>query len=394
MKTLLYLLLLSTLSFAESLEYLLLKLKSQNLSLQAEKEAIMIAKEEIALADSWQNPTLVVGANDLLLDDITARDKEPMQTHYLTLSQKIPLGGKIALQSDIAQTQKMRSDSAYHDSLLKLSSQLEGFAYRVAIVDKKIALLGDFEKNVKRLKRLHTKRFSIGKSRQGVIEESIITLKKLQIKKRKFMRIKKRLLDQIAALVFEDISSVELSLEMDKTPDIDLKNHPIMIDAQLAIQKSHQAVQLARARKIPDMKLGVGYFQREGRSDYLALNAGFSLPVRGREERKISQAILEHSRAKKSLQALQFNLARKVDILLDAMQEAKANYQTLKREILPKKRHIQKLLEQEIFTKNASSTTLLININEMIALEFEALDEMAHYFDAYAKLVYFEGELS
>ncbi len=394
MKKLLLPLLFASVTYGQSLETLLLKVKSQNLILLEAQEAIMIGDEQTALADMWDNPILGLGANDLLIDDITARDREPMQTHFVTLSQKIPLGGKIALKKRIALADKEIAESRYGDKLLQLSSSLRGYVYKVAIVEKKLALIKRYQRNVKRLRRLHTKRFEVGKSPQSVIEDTKILSKKLKIKQRKLLTMKRAYLYKIEALVYESVTSVEVSLLMDKHVGVDLSRHPIMIGENLKLQKAQEALKLAKANKTPDVKLGLGYFQRVDRSDYLAINAGFELPIRGKENRKIQIALLKKSQAKKKLSSQLFKFQREVDILKELMQDSQENYRIIKQEILPKKRHIGKLLEQEIFTKNSSSTTLLTNLNETIMLELDGYDEMDSYFSAYAKLVYFKGGLS
>ncbi len=381
-------------SYGQSLESLLLKLKSQNLTLQQAQDAIMIEDENHNLAGTWENPTLGIGANDLLIDDITARDREPMQTHFVTFSQKIPLGGKVDLKRDVALREVEIAKSSYHDRGLRLASLLRGYAYKVAIIEKKLNLITRYQQNVKKLKRLHTKLFEVGKSPQSLIEDTKILAKRLLIKKRKLVTMKGIFLHKIEALVYEDVPSVEVALEMDKNLSINLQKHPIMIGETLKVEKSQEALKLAKASKIPDVKLGLGYFQREDRSDYLAINAGIELPIRGRENSKIQIASLKLAQAKKHRASRLFALEKEIEVLEASMQDAKNNFHTLMREIVPKKRYIGKLLAQELFTKNSSTTTLVSNLNARIVLELDAYDEMDSYFSAYAKLVYFEGGLS
>ncbi len=61
MKKLFLPLLFSTFVYGQSLEVLLEKVKLQNLTLQELQEHIMIGDEQVALADTWENPTLGLG---------------------------------------------------------------------------------------------------------------------------------------------------------------------------------------------------------------------------------------------------------------------------------------------------------------------------------------------
>ncbi len=394
MRKLLLVLTLSTAIYGQSLETLLEMVKTKNLLLSQSQERIMIDEVEAELAGIWDNPSLTIGANDLLIDDITARDREPMQTHFITLSQKIPTAGKNALKKSVAMVERDISDASYHDSLSKVLSQVSGLAYKVAIIDRKLALIGKYQRNVRRLKRVQTKRFVVGKSTQSAVEKSKILAKKLVIKKRKLLTMKRAFLYKIEILSYEKIASVEVPLVMDKRIEIDVSKHPIMIEATLRVKKAKENLKLQQSTKTPDVKLGVGYFQRVDRSDYLALNVGFSLPIRGKEERKIKIALLKESQAKTLLKSKEFTLQREVDILKELMVDSLANYTLIKKEILPKQRYIHKLLEKEIFTKNTSATQLLQNLNESIMLELEAYGEMESYFTAYSRLIYFQGDLS
>ncbi len=391
MKKLLLSLSLCTIVSAESLDELIKMLKNQNLSLQSEKDSIKIAKEEIQIASRWDNPTLSIGANDLLLDDFGDRSKEPMQTQFLSLSQKIPLGGKKRLMKNIATVKSSIADINYIEKYKHIVSLLSRYAYRVAIIDKKLQLLKRSKRNLNRVKKLETKLLSISKAKQSTIEDIKISLKSLTIKRRRLQRQKRTILHKIEELVYSDISDITINLNMNKTPTIDLKQHPLIINADLEIEKNKESLELAKADKIPDLRVGVGYFQRENRSDYLSINAGVKLPIYGKEESKITQALLRYKQAKRAKKELTYRLQKRVAILKEKMSEAKKNYQTLKEEMLPKKRYIQKLLTKEIYTKQNSFATLLININEMIELDFKAYEEMERYFDAYSLLLYFKG---
>ncbi len=380
--------------YGQSLEMLAQKIDAQSLLLAQHKESIKIANEEIALSDIWENPSLSIGANDLLLDDITARDKEPMQTHFVTLSQKIPTSGKITLQKSIATIAREAEENIYHDSVLQLHSKLYLYGYKVAIINQKLRLIQKYKNNATRLKRVHTKRFAVGKSPQSSIEKSKILLKKLSIKERTLLTMKSTLLYKIEKITYEKVSSIEVALKMDKKLHIDIQKHPIMIASNLKVAQSKIYLELQKALKTPDVKLGLGYFQRKNRSDYLALNAGISLPVRGRETKAVQIATLKLQRAKIAQKSRQFTLQREVETYQALMVDAEENYHLISEEILPKQRYIQRLLQQEIFTKSVSITKLLDNLNESIVLELEAYDEMDRYFTAYAKLRYLEGELS
>jgi outer membrane protein TolC len=380
--------------YGESLEELFQKLHSQNLLLKESQDQIEIVKKEVDFSDTWDNPSMTIGANDLLLEEFTARDLEPMQTHYITLSQKIPTYGKKRLKKHIALMDSKLASLNYHDRRLQLQSQLMAYTYKVAIIEKKLALIKRYQQNVQKLKRLHIRRFEVGKSTQSSIQKSTIVSKKLLVKKQRLFTEKGMFLHRIERLVFDRIDGVDISLTMDKVLDIKIEKHPIMIADKLKIERAKKRVELRGAFKIPDIKVGVGYFQRVDRSDYLSLSAGMSLPIRGKESNEMEIARLKLHQAETLFASKKFNLQKEVEILQERMMDAKKNYEVIYKEMLPSQRYIQKLLRNEVFTKNISITTLIENLNETILLELEAYDALDNYFTTYSKLYYYQGESS
>lgn len=387
------LILLSTLIYSQSLEGLFKILENKNLLLKNRSDHILINKEETNLASKWDNPILGVGANDFLLDNFEKRDLEPMQTHFVTLSQKIPTNGKLLIKEDISKTQKNISNFLYYDTLLKQKSNIMSYVYNHTIIKAKIKLLNKYINNVKKIKKLHSSHLSIGKMTQSSIEKSNILERRLFIRKQKLILLKKTTIFKIEKLLFEKVSNIKISLKMNKKTTLNIDNHPLLKAYKQKTDKSKQTLKLKRASKTPDLKLQVGYFQRQSRSDYLSFNLAMPLPIRGLEENKITIATLKLTQAIRELKTLKHNFKKEVSIYKSIMKEAKNNFHVIKTELIPSQNYLQKLISQEQFTKDTSSTNLLENLNALIMLELEALDEKKSYFDAYSNLYYFQGEL-
>jgi len=380
--------------YSQSLAVLAQKLHTQNLTLQQAEDVISIKEKKIEVSDSWDNPYLTVGANDLLIDDITVRDREAMQAQFVSISQKIPLGDKTGIKKKIAQTDSEVSKLLYDEKLLKLRSQLFRYGYKVAILDKKLALVQKYQNNAKKLKQVQIKRFEIGKSTQSSILKAKILMQKLSIKKRKLVTQKRLFLQKIEALTYESVAGIEADLQMNKHVILSLDNHPSLKLLEKKIELSYEQLQLKKALLTSDIKVGLGYFQRDDRTDYVSLNVGMPLQFSDKEKNQKDVALIELTRAKRALKSQQFLFESRVESLKDSLDDALLNYEELQATILPKQKQMYKLLEQELFTKNISITALFENINDTIKLELESLALMMVYFDAYSELLYFEGDFS
>ena len=299
--------------YSQSLAVLAQKLHTQNLTLQQAEDVISIKEKKIEVSDSWDNPYLTVGANDLLIDDITVRDREAMQAQFVSISQKIPLGDKTGIKKKIAQTDSEVSKLLYDEKLLKLRSQLFRYGYKVAILDKKLALVQKYQNNAKKLKQVQIKRFEIGKSTQSSILKAKILMQKLSIKKRKLVTQKRLFLQKIEALTYESVAGIETDLQMNKHVILSLDNHPSLKLLEKKIELSYEQLQLKKALLTSDIKVGLGYFQRDDRTDYVSLNVGMPLQFSDKEKNQKDVALIELTRAKRALKSQQFLFESRVE---------------------------------------------------------------------------------
>ena len=67
---------------------------SHNHELKALESELSALEKEVDLSKIWENPTLNLGVNDIFLREPLIRNQEA-QNEAISLSQKIPLGGKL-----------------------------------------------------------------------------------------------------------------------------------------------------------------------------------------------------------------------------------------------------------------------------------------------------------
>ncbi len=392
-KEVLAVLFLLTLGFSQSLDSYFEILKQNNPTLKSLKNSIYIDRQKTKLSSTWENPNLSIGVNDLLLDNFSKRNIEPMQTQSIILSQKIPTNSKLNIAESISKTKEAISKELYKDSVLKLESSLAFEIYNYQILKKKIALYSKYIKNIGYIKSIYIKQIS-------TLKLPIIKIKEIEILKNQFV-IKRNILKRelktvkfkIQKLLFTKTKTISTSLSMKKNISLDINSHPLIKAYKLKQKKAYQNLKLKRAKKIPDIKLKVGYFQREGRNDYLSVGVSIALPIRGREESDIQIALRELDNTKLALKDIKNSFSQEVSIYKEQLKEAKKNYYLIKNTLLPNQKEIGKLLENEIYTQNKSTTSLVQNLNSIIALELQALEQQKEYFFAYSKLIYFMGRI-
>merc|ERR1711941_115423 len=133
----------------------------KNYSFKALENGIAIAKVQIDLSTKWQNPILSFGATDIQFEDTIKRDKEPMQGHFVGISQVIPMGDKLEISKKIA---------------------LNEFAYNIKLIEERIFLLDELKNNTKKLEDFLKELYKYNKATQVQILNAQILYKELKLK--------------------------------------------------------------------------------------------------------------------------------------------------------------------------------------------------------------------
>jgi outer membrane protein TolC len=377
--------------FGQSLEELFGILERENLSLKRGYQSIAISEINRALSDTWENPTVTLGVNDLLVDDFTARDVEPMQTQAVTLSQILPTNGKLSIQTKLAQFDQTIAKLTYDNDLLKLKSTLATQLYGYTVATRKLLLLEKAIKNSAKIKALHTQHLSIGKMPPHLVERAEIVHQKLLMQQER-LKTKKRVAHLfIERLLNTKVSKLAIPLQMNKTFHADTSKHPYLLLLKEKVAYAKERINLEVAHKIPDTKLSLGYFQRQERSDYVSVTLSMPLPIRGREEKKIVVAKRKYDQAMYRYRDMKNLFKKELASYRLEMELALKNYTTIQKALIPSQNYLEALLRKEMFSNEVSSTEILEILNEVISLELNSYEEMKGYFTAYAKLLYYKG---
>lgn len=375
---------------AATLEEMFRILQMHNPALKEDRIGIEISALRQENAGLWENPVLGVGMNDLLIDDIAKRDLEPMQTQFVTLSQKIPTAGKRGYRSEVAASGRKIAKWQWQNQKRMLHAKLARYAYAMAVVERKEKLLKRYIANLQRLTRLYRRQISVGKSVQEAVERAGIVAEKIKIRLHKLQTAEEVLRYRLEKILYRKVERVEVSLQIPREVSPTLHNHPLLLVAKEKIRQARTLHKLSEARRIPDLKVGVGYHQRQNRTDYLSLNLSMPLPVRGREQRESAISQLQLEQQKQAYVQLQQDLGKALEIARARMEDARKSYRLIRKKLLPRQRYLQKILEQAVFTKTSGTADLIDNLNDIIDMELDALEELQHYFDAYATLIYFQ----
>ncbi len=380
-------------SFSQELDVIVKDALKKNYEIKQIQKAILFDEQDIALSTTWKDPIFSAGLNDVQFDDPFKRDKEAMQTQFISISQIVPTNGKLSKKELIFKEQKNISKLKLKEKKLKLASNIRELGYSFIITQKKIKLLKEYQKNTKELEDVAYMLYESGGIKQTIPLNAKLLNSKLQIQMQNLEYRLKSLKLKLEELTYKEIDLVEASLEKRDDLNIDIKTHPAILALKTEVKKQNAVAKLKRAEKIPDVKFNVGYFQRDSRNDYLSASVNFPLPLRGTQEKQESKAKYRALMSEDRLESLKITFKSKIDLFYEQMQTAYNNYEILQNDMKGQKEYIGQNLALHAQLGHLNSIDLIQNINDTISLEMLALDELENYFNSYAKSLYFTGEL-
>jgi len=305
-----------------------------NPDLEAWKNKVEASKREIPQAGAWSDPTIGLGLMNLPVNSFDF-NQEPMTGLWINAGQMIPLAGKPALKTAIAE---YNLESTRHDQRareLSISSALAQTWYDWAYLK---AALQTVERNIELLDNLvivarskyetgqgmqqdilraETKRTQLEDIRAGLQQIALTT-------SRRFAMLLGRTeiidLEKPSDLLteFSVLSPMNLSKDL-------LEQNPAYLRMKSELNASESKSELAKRAWWPDLKLGAGYGFRQNadngmkRPDFFTITAGVSVPLfAGRKQGKAVQEMLAMERAVQAkLRSVELNLHFQLDKLLD-----------------------------------------------------------------------------
>jgi len=390
MRTLLLIILSFTTLQALSFEGMMKIVKHKSHDITLLERNIQQAKYNLQLASKWENPTLSVGMNDIQLRDMSNRSLEAMQTQYITLSQTIPTNSKLSIAMKIAAHDRTIKAYLLQDKILQLRALLHEYLAQRMIVLKKLALIKEYKANITQLQKLYAQLTKVNSSSHFRAIESDIALSRLKIQEQSLQSTLKILHLQIEKLLYQKVRKISFTpMRLGK---LRISTHPFILAQKAKIHQDSSRVEMAKAKKIPNIKLNLGYFNRTDREDYLSVSASMPLPIYGREEIEVEKAKLARLQRYDELEIAQNTMQATMKILKTTMHSSYANYKRIQKEIVGHKKYLQKLLGGQIVPSEVDSSMVISSINAAIAEELLALDELSRYYSAYSQLTYFKAK--
>ena len=378
--------------FGTSIEDIVQKSLENNFDIKSLENSIEIANFQIKQAKNWENPMIRFKANDIMLNkNYLNKQKE----YGIELSQAIPIGKKLELEESIAKKDKLLKEQTLQDIKLEFESKIYLYSYTILILENRLKLLNEYQKNLNRLEELYTKLYSYDKVSLNEILNTQISKYDLQMKINELQTTKDNLYLSLEQISYEKIDKIDDSLVLKDINRQQIEEqlifHPKIQTLQTTSQKYKDTAQLEDAKKFSSVTLALEYMQNK-EQDYANITMSMPLPIYNTENINKLKANLNTNETNNKLDSQIHNLRLQTKIDLNNLEQYKTTYKILQEKIVPIKQKIQKVLEEFVGFDKESLKENLNSLNELIDYEMKASEQLEKYFENYSELIYYSNK--
>ena len=378
--------------FGTSIEDIVQKSLQNNFDIKSLENSIEIANFQIKQAKNWENPMIRFKANDIMLNKNYLNNQKE---YGIELSQAIPIGKKLELEESIAKKDKLLQEQTLQDIKLEFESKIYLYSYTILILENRLKLLNEYQKNLNRLEELYTKLYSYDKVSLNEILNTQISKYDLQIKINELQTTKDNLYLSLEQISYEKIDKIDDSLVLKDINRQQIEEqlifHPKIQTLQTTSQKYKDTAQLEDAKKFSSITLALEYMQNK-EQDYANITMSMPLPIYNTENINKLKANLNTNETNNKLDSQIHNLRLQTKIYLNNLEQYKTNYKILQEKIVPIKQKIQKVLEEFVGFDKESLKENLNSLNELIDYEMKASEQLEKYFENYSELIYYSNK--
>lgn len=378
--------------FGTSIENIVQKSLQNNFDIKSLENSIEIANFQIKQAKNWENPMISFKANDIMLNKNYLNNQKE---YGIELSQAIPIGKKLELEESIAKKDKLLQEQTLQDIKLEFESKIYLYSYTILILENRLKLLNEYQKNLNRLEELYTKLYSYDKVSLNEILNTQISKYDLQMKINELQTTKDNLYLSLEQISYEKINKIDDSLVLKDINKQQIEEllifHPKIQTLQTTSQKYKDTAQLEDAKKFSSVTLALEYMQNK-EQDYANITMSMPLPIYNTENINKLKANLNTNETNNKLDSQIHNLRLQTKIYLNNLEQYKTNYKILQEKIVPIKQKIQKVLEEFVGFDKESLKENLNSLNELIDYEMKASEQLEKYFENYSELIYYSNK--
>ena len=362
---------------------------SKSPSLEVINARLAANKQNIDIADQFDNP-------ELLLTKNTIDAAQPMSQSVVTFKQKLPYYSKREKRADVAVAEDKVLQEQLAAAKVKLVERIKNEAYTIWELRELEAIIDEYITLTKQNINLYESYTSVSDNQHMGIMKAELSLSDLEVQKTALDAKIYTAYARLSYLAATKVESLDIDLKISHKPNLaalkaSLENNPDIMIQEREIGKQTAKVKLADINNYPDFTLLAGYAYREKHDNYFNFGLGLSLPMYGTEDAKEEEqrALLLAKKSQKSDTVLAVN--SQIEVYYAQMLASYKIYHIIEDDALPQVAHMFELSSSSIST--GSDLFKYIDVLfQKLDLEKKSITAVANYKRSEAQIAALKGE--
>ena len=362
---------------------------SKSPSLEVINARLAANKQNIDIADQFDNP-------ELLLTKNTIDAAQPMSQSVVTFKQKLPYYSKREKRADVAVAEDKVLQEQLAAAKVKLVERIKNEAYTIWELRELEAIIDEYITLTKQNINLYESYTSVSDNQHMGIMKAELSLSDLEVQKTALDAKIYTAYARLSYLAATKVESLDIDLKISHKPNLaalkaSLENNPDIMIQEREIGKQTAKVKLADINNYPDFTLLAGYAYREKHDNYFNFGLGLSLPMYGTEDAKEEEqrALLLARKSQKSDTVLAVN--SQIEVYYAQMLASYKIYHIIEDDALPQVAHMFELSSSSIST--GSDLFKYIDVLfQKLDLEKKSITAVANYKRSEAQIAALKGE--
>ncbi len=362
-------------------------------TMESEIEALEL-KSKLSL--KLENPKLSFGANGVMQEAPLSMDREPLQTLYISLSQKLEINDQREYNSKANLLDAKSRHYGLLDAKVELKRDIEILLLENILLEDKIELLLESINNLEALKeQLESSAVAMSSKMEQIFKADLLISKAyLRIDNLKKEMVTKK--NRAKELSFGDIDNfffldgVQNSIP---SKEIALESSYKILRAKYKVEQKKAQLAAKKASKIPNPTINIGYFVRENRDNFFGIGVSVPLLLQKREDMDIKRVDIEQRGADFEVENIKNSISYRYDILKSEMKNQEEQITRIEGEILPNIAKIRDLGIERIKSGDSSIEGFYLVENEYIDTRVVLLDKRFEIEKLKRELIALGGEI-
>lgn len=337
--------------YKERLSGLIEEAVKNNPELKAFEEKIRVYRERPSQAESLDDPRLKLSIVNVPLDTFSF-NQEPMTQKQMTIMQKFPFPGKLALKGAMAGQELEIVKKEYMEKKNDIVKQVKVVYNNLSFINKAIEITENNKALLKEFIKIAETKYAVGKGLQQDVLKSQVELSRmidrlisLRQKKQTAIARLNTLLNRPTQMPFEEIEEISqtgFNLTFEGLQQIAVENRPVLLGLRHLINRYRFAYKFAKKDYYPDFDVGIGYGQRDDgatveRTDFVSAFVTINIPLwyKTRESRKVAEEEANIRKATEQYNAMKNNLFFQIKDILTEIEENEQQIELFSTGIIP-----------------------------------------------------------